>query len=231
MISKKNIRILGLAFISLWASGANAALDFTVESFTANSLTFSVTGDMNGYLAPPAYTTYLTILYEGAIWSGGNVYPADKNVWSSPVFDPGTITQDDVGLTLGGVFDLTYTAYSASLDNGTILTTNQPITVTFERDFLNASATTGTVRLVWGYPPGQAGYTELDAFTVGVPASTTTTTTTTSAGTTTTTAPATTTTAVVFPTPRPIPALSAFGIPLLAGIMAIVGMFGFYRRK
>ena len=33
------------------------------------------------------------------------------------------------------------------------------------------------------------------------------------------------------PVATPVPALGAFGIPLLAGILAVLGMLGFYRRR
>ena len=60
--------------------------------------------------------------------------------------------------------------------------------------------------------------------------STTSTTTSSSVATTSSTVAPTTTTAVSATTTA-IPALGAFGIPLLAGIMAVIGMLGFSRRR
>jgi hypothetical protein len=60
------------------------------------------------------------------------------------------------------------------------------------------------------------------------------TTTTTAAPTTTTTGASTTTTTSVVSVAsatRPIPVFGALGIPLLAGLMAVIGMLGFFRRR
>jgi hypothetical protein len=62
-------------------------------------------------------------------------------------------------------------------------------------------------------------------------APTTTTTTTTTTASTTTTAPTVTSTTAVSAASRPIPVLGALGIPLLAGMMAVIGMLGFFRRR
>jgi hypothetical protein len=84
---------------------------------------------------------------------------------------------------------------------------------------LNTGASNPVFHFVWG--SGGLENTVLDTWPDAV--STTTT------STTTTTAPTTTTTIVV--PARPVPALGALGIPLLAAIMAALGLLGLYRRS
>ena len=245
---KRKIRtsILGVLGLSLWASGASAALDFQVQGWTANSLTFTVTGDMSGYSPPAQYTNFLSIVYEGDIWSGNNYYPTDQNTWSHPVFEESTIILDNPGQTLltsSGAY-ASYGVYSDTLANGSIKTSGQPITITFARGFLNPNATSGTVKFLWGYASTSFPGTELDSYAVGQAPSTTTsttvsTTTTTAASTTTTTSASTTSTTSSTPTTtqmpgtaaRAVPTLGAFGIPLLVALLGVLGLFGLYRRR
>jgi hypothetical protein len=120
----------------------------------------------------------------------------------------------DVGLEASFVSD--DTAYADSISDTFVHTVAAPPTTT-----TTAVPTTTTTTAA-----------STTTTSTGITTTTAPATTTTSAGTTTTTAPATTTTTTVVPaTARAIPVLGVFGIPLLAGIMAIVGMLGFYRRR
>ena len=222
--TKRLLIVTGLLVSMSWAGSAFAALTFTVDSWTANSLTFTVTGTMDGYSPPPAYNYIFTIVYEGEIWVGNNVYPSDENTWNpdNGVFDPSSLTKTSGGTTqFSGGYNVTSLIYNASLVGGTLPSGGHTVTVTFERNYLKADATSGTIRFAWGYPPG-GSFTELGSVVVGEATTTTTsttttttssTTTTTAASTTTTTAPSTTTTTASSTTTTTAPATTTTTAP------------------
>ncbi|MEJ2385569.1 MAG: hypothetical protein P8Y54_14495, partial [Xanthomonadales bacterium] len=210
----------------------------------------------SGYSAPASFPEWFTVVYEGDIWVGCNVYPTDENTWNpdNGVFDAGSVTKVFGGTTqFSGGYNVTSIQYDASLAGATTPGGGHTVTVTFERNCLKADATGGTVQFVWGYAP-TGSFTELGsvvvceattttstttttvASTTSTTAASTTTTTsasttsTTSASTTSTTATATTTTVAAAPG-QPVPTLGAIGIPLLVSLMGAIGLFGLYRRK
>ncbi len=133
--------------------------------------------------------------------------------------------------------DLVYLNGEKSVDATSTWNNTDLATLGFiEGTYVFSANGVSTITLNIGAAPTTTTTTVPTTTTTAVPTTTTTTTaapttTTTAVATTTTTAATTTTTTVVSATARPIPVLGVFGIPLLAGIMAVIGMLGFYRRK
>jgi hypothetical protein len=139
---------------------AHAVLTFTDVSYSSNSLSFSVSGDMSGY-APPAQQLLFTILYEGDMWAG----PAalTPNTWNQKVFTNLSLTnQGNTGYYAAGAVGYTFSQYSAPLNTGTV--TNSLVRVTFAEARLNPSAVNPIVTFAWG---GVNGYTVLDTVNLG----------------------------------------------------------------
>jgi len=138
----------------------------------------------------------------------------------------------------------TPTGVSLTVDSGTpIVENNFPGTVSFvapagQSYFLDwqtepvgdTRSATWTITCTEGSGPRPTTTTTSSTTAATTSSTTAATTSSTTAATTSSTVAPTTTTAVSATTTA-IPALGAFGIPLLAGIMAVIGMLGFSRRR
>ena len=150
-----------VASATLMASNAAHALFiFSDVSYTANSVTFTIDGDMTGYTAPSSshYKKQFSLDFGGDIFSG----PAagfTPNSWSTSVFDNRSIS------TNGNLYiDPTTSPYSWSTYNTDLsgATANlRTVTVSWSQNWLNAAALNPIIGFVWGnanddFDPGAA---------------------------------------------------------------------------
>ena len=135
---------LVIAISSILAAGsANASVVFSDVSITANSVTFTATGDLSGYTAPSSQPYAFAILYSSGMVSGSG---SSWNSWGVSPFASNAIS--NTGKT--GTFDsnsYTWVFFESNLTASTFSGT--PTTVTFESPFLNAIGT-GTLDFIWG---------------------------------------------------------------------------------
>ncbi|MBL4712721.1 MAG: PEP-CTERM sorting domain-containing protein [Gammaproteobacteria bacterium] len=129
---------------SLWAGSANALLTFSDVSYTSNSLTFTVDGDMSGYAAS-AYNNQFSIRYNGDLWAGPTS-GYHSNSWSTSIFDNKAISY--AGNTGNFSNPYTWSNYSSSLSNA--IASMRTVTVNFVSNFLNTNASNAIVDFYWG---------------------------------------------------------------------------------
>lgn len=135
-------------------ASCDAAFVFSNVSYTSNSLTFTINGDMSGYSAPTSGDPFFTgndqfsIRYNGGdIWAGVGGFTL--NSWSTSVFDNKSF--DFVGNT--GTFsgitpEYTWSKYTSNLSNA--VATNRTVTVTFGANYLSTGAANPIVEFYWG---------------------------------------------------------------------------------
>lgn len=143
-----------LCFIALFfvASSANAALIFSNVSYTANSVTFTVDGDMRGYsLAATNYQNQFSLIYGGDIWNTPNS-DFEANTWSRPVFDNETIRLGGKTGTSGNSYS--WSRYASSLADAVVKSAT--ITLTMLNPRLDIHALTPTIGFVWGNGIGRS---------------------------------------------------------------------------
>jgi hypothetical protein len=130
------------------SNSAHAVFIFSDVSYTANSVTFTIDGDMTGYAAPTS-TNQFSLGFQGDIWAGpttGTNYT--PNSWSSSVFDNRTITNN------GNLYDnpttnpYAWTWYNTGLAGATA--NLRTITVSWTQNWLNAAALNPIISFMWG---------------------------------------------------------------------------------
>ena len=128
------------------AGQTQAALMVSGLSYTSNSVTFTVDGDMTGYTPPPSfYVDQFSIQYSGDVYVGPSNFQA--NSWSMPVFDNRTF--GNPGFTgINGGQAYSWSRYSSTLVGATA--TNRTITLTLPRADLDPNATNPIFTFVWG---------------------------------------------------------------------------------
>jgi MYXO-CTERM domain-containing protein len=127
---------------------ASAAVTFTVHSYTSNSLTFSISGQMPA-VDPGTLVdgpSEIDIRYTGNLWVGGNVYSANS-LTADPITGAGGLQQGNTGgFGLADNYSWLYFANPLTGLNGT----GNPVTLTWDGSaYLNTSGT-GSFELYWG---------------------------------------------------------------------------------
>jgi len=151
-----NIKILKMAVagVVLLVSGfSNAGLIISDVSYSANSVTFKINGDLSGY-TPPASSWDVAafgIKYSGDIWAGSDYAP---NTWSTTVFDNVTINNSGNTGQWTSSTPYSWSHYSAPFTNATTAT-NRLVTLTIGANYLNTSSTNGGIEFVWGWGNSQ----------------------------------------------------------------------------
>jgi len=143
------------------SNAAHAVFIFSDVSYTANSVTFTIDGDMTGYAAP-SYGYQFSLGFQGDIWagplSGINYTP---NSWSTSVFDNRFITSS------GNLYDDTntrpyaWTWYNTNLAGATA--SSRTVTVSWFQNWLNTGASNPIIEFLWGNGHDQNGPTLLTA--------------------------------------------------------------------
>ena len=152
-----------------WSQTSFAVFIFSDVSYTTNSVSFNIDGDMTGYSEPDQNKNAFSIRYLGDIWSGPDAI--SLNSWSQPVFND--LVFQSQGLT--GGFGLAENYSSSSYDVSSLSSataTNREIILTLGQDNLNETATSGMVQFLWGngqerFDPTVLGYWDVSA--PGVP--------------------------------------------------------------
>lgn len=156
------IAVLSFVFLSAWAGVASAELTFSNVSYTANSVTFTIDGDMSGY-TPSSYLYQFSLVYGGDIWVGDPGF--EPNAWSSPVFDNKSFA--DGGNTGTSGNNYSWSSYGVPLDDAVV--SNATITLTLTEPDLNESAQNPVITFVWGNGSSPSAHTVVGTW-VGAPA-------------------------------------------------------------
>ncbi|PCI08760.1 MAG: hypothetical protein COB77_01480 [Gammaproteobacteria bacterium] len=142
----KLTRTILILAASLWASSANALLTFSDVSYTSNSLTFTVDGDMSGYDSPSFWSNnQLSIRYNGDLWAGPTS-GYHSNSWSTSVFDNKSLSTS--GNTGNWSNPYTWSRYTSSLTDA--IASMRTVTVNFVNNYLNINANNAIVDFYWG---------------------------------------------------------------------------------
>jgi hypothetical protein len=148
-----------LAAVSLFGAlvgNAAATLTITDVSMTSNSLSFTLDGDLSGYVAPTSNAHQFGIQYVGNFVTSGTYTP---NSWSNSFFDNRTF--NDQGNT--GLWDsATYYSWTwQSSDLSSAVATNRHITLTGPSFDTNA---VGHINFVWGWANTRGNPTVIASF-------------------------------------------------------------------
>ena len=155
-------KIFGFLVFMFAASSANATFIFSDVSYTADSVTFTIDGDMSGYtLGSSGYRDQFSLVYGGDLW-GSNYSTFEPNTWTSSVFDNESFTTDGNTGTSGNSYS--WSRYGSSLADA--FATNNTITLTMTNPRLNEAATNGLISFVWGNGSDASRYTVLDTVQV-----------------------------------------------------------------
>jgi len=147
------LKRLALLILCCLTTQANAAFVFSDVSYTSNSVSFTIDGDMSGYTAP-SHSDQFSIVYGGDIFSGTGYR---HNTWSTSVFDNKSFYK--VGNTGSWSADYTWSSYlDGSIADA--VATNRAVTVVFADHYLNEAATNPLISFVWGNG-SQSDYTVL----------------------------------------------------------------------
>jgi len=143
-LSAWTIAMAAALAVSLTPS-ANALIIFSDVTYTTNSITFTIDGDLTGYIAPQ-HPEQFSIRMPGDIFIGptSGFIP---NHWSASPFD-------NKVFTLGNLYNNYDTVpYTWSGLDGTLAdayATNNTVTVSWSEDWLDESASDPTLEFVWG---------------------------------------------------------------------------------
>jgi len=130
---------------------ANADFTFSNVSYTADSVTFTINGDMSGYAIPDnGVIQQFSLLYGGDIWNGSTAN--SPNTWSRFVFDNKTISVSGNTLNDGNAIDpgklYSFSIYDSSLNNA--LVSNATVTLSLGGKRLLTDAASPTISFYWG---------------------------------------------------------------------------------
>ena len=144
---KKYLIILAIVLctMSTWCKSVKATTISNV-SYTSNSVSFNIDGDMTGYGPPiPGQSIGFGILYHGDIWQE-KAFTA--NTWNTSVFDNISIKKSGNTGTWSGK-SYSWSHYNASLLTG--VSTNRDIVLTMGNTYLNTAASNGGFDIIWGH--------------------------------------------------------------------------------
>jgi hypothetical protein len=154
-------------FLILLPPGADSVLIVTDFSYTHDSLSFRLSGDLTGYPRPArAHSGSFSVQYVGDILAKPVVL-IDRNSWSKSLFQGHTI--EDPGFT--GSFSWSWAhpgswiKFSPDLTN-TSVASGDLVTLNFGDNTLNDSATTGEFVFSWGIDQNATSHTEVARISV-----------------------------------------------------------------
>lgn len=146
MNNTRSIALLVGCLLLVITSQTRAGLIFTDVSYTTNSLTFTVNGDMTGYGSAPSQSETFSLRYD-ADMINDPIPSGTVNTWSNSVFDGKTLADPGFTVFAGNFF--TISQYSGgSLAGATA--TNRTVTVNFGADYLDTTAVDPLVSFNWG---------------------------------------------------------------------------------
>jgi hypothetical protein len=138
------------------AANAASAIELKVESYTANSLTFSLTGAMPSS-APTTLIdgpNEIDLAYTGTVWAG-NQKAVSNIVSGTPITGAGGITEGSTGGFASTTMNYSWMYFSKSLTG--LAGNGKEVTLTWigGADLFNTLGT-GTIDLYWGNLAGGA---------------------------------------------------------------------------
>jgi hypothetical protein len=152
-VIQKFLSLFALMSMSLWVSTANAIFTFSNVTYTANSVTFTIDGDMSGYGPGPVpgfgvEGSIFTLAYGGDIWTG--YLAAGTNVVGSvsrPIFD-----NMNSGPGFTGSSSLTSILYPPPPYLADATVSNAPVTISFPSniEILDVAASAPVIYFYWG---------------------------------------------------------------------------------
>lgn len=145
------IRMVCLGVLFTTAAGqVQAGFVFSNLSYTGNSVTFTINGDMTGYTPPSGNNdlNQFSLRYgAGDIWAGVGGFTS--NTWSTSVFDNYIFASaGNTGTFLNTTPMYSWSQYANSLSGAQA--TNRTVTLTLGNNYLNTSATNPIVQFYWG---------------------------------------------------------------------------------
>lgn len=147
---RKLLSVAAISAFALIGATAQASVIFSDVTYTSDSVTFTIDGELTGYADPsPARQSNLFSMTYGGDLLAGDLTSTTKNVWSQSVFDNRVIEKN--GRTGGFTLDpddYTWSRYTTSLLGA--VATNRTVTLSFGRDILNTNATNASVSFFWG---------------------------------------------------------------------------------
>jgi hypothetical protein len=146
-------------FASLFAASANATLLFSNVSYTADSVTFTVDGNMQGYAEPTGtsyYSSEFSIIYGGDIWnSPDNTFL--PNSWSRSIFDNKYLSGTGyTGTSLTNYASYSWSMYDSSLTDAFV--NSAAVTLTMSSPRLDINALNPIISFAWGNGQNGPGY-------------------------------------------------------------------------
>lgn len=158
---------IGLAVLTA-AVTAGAEIIISDVSYTADSLTFTMTGDLSGYTEPDSTRlNQLTIGYSGDLCSLDTGSYVANSSWSASPFQDVSISSS--GYT--GAWDVgtpepyTWATFDQDLSSSS-QASGTSVTVNFSGDALNTEASSGDIIFYWGFSQSGYEYTEIGRSTV-----------------------------------------------------------------
>jgi hypothetical protein len=156
-VIQKFLSLLILTSMSLWVSTANAIFTFSDVTYTANSVTFTIDGDMSGYESGViggfgGEIAFFSLGYGGDIWTD-QLEPGNdvRSTWSRSAFDTETLLAG-IGSITGSNFgtNSTVSIYSSELINAAVR--NATVTVSFPSNIpiLDVTASAPAIYFYWG---------------------------------------------------------------------------------
>ena len=143
----KSLTNLVLISSIFWSQSSFATFIFSNISYTSNSFTFTINGDMTGYGSGLDNTSEFNIQYFGDLWAGATL-PSSNN-WSSSVFDnKNLIDNGQTGNFPPDSENYSWSIYDADLSDA--VATNRTVTLSMGGNYLDESALSGSVIFIWG---------------------------------------------------------------------------------
>lgn len=169
-MAKWILSIIG-ALVLLSSNVANATFIFSDISYTANSLTFTIDGDMQGYTQPTPVIygqTEFSVRFLGNILTG--LAATSANTWSRSPFDNETIDNSGFAINNSSTIPYAWSSYTNSLMDA--VSNNVTVTLSWANNLLDPNATDPTLAFLWGNGNTGPGYdtrtpTVLATITVG----------------------------------------------------------------
>ncbi len=149
---KKYLSITFAACIMASPIVSQAAFVFTNVGYTSNTVTFTINGDMSGYVDPGSANSnqQFSIRYTPGMVNSTSGLNFAPNTWSQDVFDNKTITSNgNTGFfTTGTTIPFSWSAYNGNLSNA--FATNNIVTLTLSQNLFNPGFSASDISFWWG---------------------------------------------------------------------------------
>lgn len=144
--------LLAAALAAAMSSAAGATtLSFSDVSYTGNSVTFTIDGDLTGYLGKKAdkndYRYQFSLRYGSDMVNDSSSKNYGANTWSTSAFDNFDFKYSG---NTGGWGGLPYSWSWYDGDLSTAVASNRTVTLSLPTDYLNVDAHNPVISFLWG---------------------------------------------------------------------------------